>query len=109
MLKISHDLPKVTPSQDDEFFLVEVKKTEIRKMFPTYDKVFLKVFIFKSDFHSCLLILESNEVTEVIVLKNGLNCDISSNVQIDFEMVPSQFGVVVYELSKNCASKSSLQ
>ena len=89
VLKISHDLSKVTSSQDDEFFLVEVKKNEIRKRFPTYDKVFLQAFIFKNDFHSCLLILESNEINEVIILKNEFNCDISSNVQTDFEMVSS--------------------
>ena len=30
-------------------------------------------------------------------------------MQIDFEMVPIQFGVVAHELSKNCALISSLQ
>ena len=35
VLKISHELPIVTPSQDDEFSLVELKENEIRK---THDK-----------------------------------------------------------------------
>ena len=30
-------------------------------------------------------------------------------MQIDFETVPSQIGMITYELSKNCALKSSLQ
>ena len=64
-------------------------------------------FTFKDSFNSCLPIVESNGVSEV-VLKNGFNCDISSNVQTDFEMVPNQFGVVAHELSKNCALMSSL-
>ena len=85
-----------------------MKENEIRKRLPTYDKVFLQTFIFKDDFNSCLPVVESNEVSEV-VLKNGFNCDISSIVQTNFEMVSSQFGVIAHDLSKNCALKSSLQ
>ena len=54
-------------------------------------------------------ILESNEVSEVVVLKTGFNCDISSNVQIDFEMDPIQIGVEASELSKSYALMSSLE
>ena len=36
-------------------------------------------FTFKDSFNSCLPIVESNGVSEV-VLKNGFNCDISSNM-----------------------------
>ena len=61
-LEISHDLPKVTPSKDGAFNLVEEKEDEIRKRLPTYDKVFLQTFIFKDDFNSCWQIVESNEV-----------------------------------------------
>ena len=85
-----------------------MKENEIRKRLPSNDKVFLQVFIFKNDFKSCLPILESNEVSEIVVFKNWFNCDISSNVQIDFEMIPNQFCVVAHELSKSCALKSSL-
>ena len=87
-LEISHDLPKVTPSKDGEFNLVEEKEDEIRKKLPTYDKVFLQAFILKDDFTSCLLIVESNGVSEV-VLKNRFNYDISSNMQANFEMILS--------------------
>ena len=41
--------------------------------------------------------------------KNGFNCDISSIVQTNFEMVPIQFGVIAPELNENYALKSSLQ
>ena len=99
-LKISHDLPIVNLSKDDEFNRVGVKENVIRKRCPTYDKVFLQAFIFKDDFNSCLQIVESNEVSEVVVLKNGFNRDISSIVQTDLEMVSVQFGVVAHELSK---------
>ena len=77
-LEISYDLPIVTPSKGDEFNLVEVKGDEIRKKLPTYDKVFLQAFTFKDSFSFCLPIVESNAVSDV-VLKNGFNCDISSN------------------------------
>ena len=60
-------LPKVNLSQGDEFTLIKVKKHEIRKRFPTYDKVFLHAFIFKDDFNSCLPIVESNKVSGVVV------------------------------------------
>ena len=109
VLKISHDLPMVSLSQDVELSLVEVNENEIRKRFPTYDKVFLQAFIFKDYVTSCFSIVESNEVSEIEVLKNGFNCDISSIVQADFEMIHIQFGVVAHELSKNYALKSSLQ
>ena len=52
--------------------------------------------------------MESNGVSEV-VLKNRFNCDISSNMRTDFEMIPSQCCVIAHELSKNYALKSSLQ
>ena len=107
-LEISHDLPKVTPSKDDAFNLVEEKEDEIRKKLPTYDKVFLQAFTFKDSFSFCLPIVESNGVSEV-VLKNRFNCDISSNMGADFEMISSQFCVIAHELSKNYALKSSLQ
>ena len=107
-LKISYDLPIVTPSKGDEFNLVEVKGDEIRKKLPTYDKVFLQAFTFKDSFSSCLPIVESNGVSEV-VLKNEFNCDISSNMRTDFEMIPSQFCVIAHKLSKSYALKSSLQ
>ena len=44
-----------------------------------------KLPFFKNDY-SCLQIVESNEVSEVVVLKNGFNWDIS-NMQTDFEMI----------------------
>ena len=90
-LEVSHDLSMVTLSQGDEFNLVEVKENEIRKRCPTYEKVFLQVFIFKGDFNFCLQIVESNEVSEIAILMHGFNCDISSNTQTDFEMILIQF------------------
>ena len=80
-----------------------MKEDELRKKLLTYDNVSLQAFTFKDSFSSCLPIVESNQVSEVAVLKNRFNCDISSIMQVDFEMVLSQFGVVAHELSKNCA------
>ena len=77
-----------------------MKEDEIRKKLPTYDKVFLQAFTFKDSFNSCLPIVESNGVSEV-VLKNEFNCDISSNMRTNFEMIPSQFCVIAHELRKN--------
>ena len=54
-------------SQSCEFNLIEVKDNEIKKRFPTYDKVFLHAFILKDDFNSCLPIVESNKVSGVVV------------------------------------------
>ena len=108
-LKVSHDSSMINLTQDNEFTIVEMKENDIRKRLPTYNKVFLQAFIFKDDFNSCLQIVKSNEVSEVVVLKNQFNCDISSIVQTEFEMVHIQFGVVAHELSKNYALISSLQ
>ena len=66
-----------------------------------------QAFTFKDSFSSCLPVVKSNEVSEV-VLNNGFNCDISSIIRTDFEMIPSQFCVIAHELSKSCALKSSL-
>ena len=43
-LDVSHYLPMVDLSQDDEFTLIEVKENEIRNI---YDKVFLQASIFQ--------------------------------------------------------------
>ena len=72
------------------------------------ETVFLQAFTFKDTFSSCLPIVESNEVSEV-VLKNEFNYDIPPIVQADFDVIPIQFCVVAHELSTNCALKSSLQ
>ena len=78
-----------------------MKENKIRKRCPRYDKVFLQAFIFKDDFNSCLQIVESNEISEVAILKNEFNCDISSIMQTDFKMVHIPFCVVDHELNKN--------
>ena len=77
-----------------------MKEDELRKKLLTYDNVSLQAFTFKDSFSSCLPIVESNGVSEV-VLKNEFNCDISSNMRTNFEMIPSQFCVIAHELRKN--------
>ena len=99
-LDVTHYLPIFNLFQSDEFNLVEVKGDEIRKKLSTYYKVFLQAFTFKDSFNSCLRIVESNGVSEV-VLKNRFNYDISSNMRTDFEMIPSQFCAIAHELRKN--------
>ena len=99
----------VNLSHGDKFNLIEVEVNKIWKRLPTYDKVFLQAFIFKDEFNSCLQIVESNEVSEVAILKNGFNYDISSIVHVYFEGVYIQFGVVAQELSKNYGFMNSLQ
>ena len=86
-----------------------MKANENKKRLPTYDKVFLQAFIFKDDFNSCLQIVESNEVSEVAILKNGFNYDISSIVHVYFEGVYIQFGVVAQEMSKKYGLMRTLQ
>ena len=51
---------------------------------------------------------EVNEDHQVVVLKEEFNCELSMNLQSDFYVVPTQFGVLIHRLRKRCVLWCSL-